>query len=190
MRNLVRALILSGSPRQGNSDAIAELAAKTFKELGVSVEVLKLRELQFDGCRGCRACIGVGTCVLEDDFTRMLAPKLLQTDILVIVTPVFFDNVSHLVKKFIDRTWCLRGRLRNVVGGAIVVGRGYGLDLAIASIHSFMLKHEMILCHRGVRFRAFDVGEAMRDEAALKDLDKLIHRLVEVAQTTACMRSR
>jgi len=179
---MVRALIISGSPRRGNSDDVAELAKRIFETLGVYAEIIKIRELRFSGCMSCRACVELGRCVVEDDFTNIVAPKLLASDALLIVTPVYFDNVTHLVKKFIDRTWSLRGRLRNIVGGAAVIGRGYGLDTAIVVIHSFMLKHEMVLCHRGARFRAFAAGEALRDERGVRDLERLIHRMVEVAK--------
>jgi len=63
----------------------------------------------------------------------------------VLGSPVYFNNVSSILKAFIDRTWCLRGKLRNKIGAAIVVGRGYGMDSAITAINAFFLKHEIIV---------------------------------------------
>jgi len=113
--------------------------------------------------------------------THVVIPKLISTDILIVATPVYFNNVSACTKAFIDRTWCLRGKLRNKIGGGVVVGRGYGLELALDAIHSFMLKHEMIICHRGVSCRAYKIGEALTDKQAIRDAKRLAKRLYELA---------
>jgi len=68
------------------------------------------------------------------------------------------------------------------VGGAVVVGRGYGLESALTAIHAFMLKHEMLLCHRGVSGTAFEKGDVLRDSRALRDAEIMAKRLYEVAQ--------
>ncbi len=132
-------------------------------------------------CTSCRTCVKTGVCCLSDDMTQIIITKLLSANIVVVASLVYFNNVSACTKAFIDRTWCLRGKLRNKVGGAVVVGRGYGLELAIAAIHSFMLKHEMVVCHRGVSCRAYEVGEALADRRAVEDAKRLARRLYELA---------
>ena len=63
------------------------------------------------------------------------------------------------MKAFMDRTWCIKGKLRNKIGGAIVVGRRYGIESAITAINAFFLKHEMTPANRGVCGIAFEEGE-------------------------------
>ncbi|RLE30760.1 flavodoxin family protein, partial [Candidatus Acetothermia bacterium] len=63
-------------------------------------------------------------------------PKLLAADALILATPVFFNNVTSTLKAFMDRTWCLRGKLRNKIGGAIAVGRRYGIEAALEAINA------------------------------------------------------
>ena len=82
--------------------------------------------------------------------SKIIIPQLLESDGIVIGSPVYFNNVSAQAKAFIDRTWCIRGKLRNKIGGAIVVGRRYGAESAITAINAFFLKHEMIPANRGV----------------------------------------
>ena len=94
----------------------------------------------------------------------VLTPKLLDADAIVIGTPVYFNNVTAQLKAFIDRTWALRGKLRNKIGGAVVVGRRYGAEGAITAVNSFFLKHEMLIANRGVSGMAFD-PEAIKDDA-------------------------
>jgi multimeric flavodoxin WrbA len=79
-----------------------------------------------------------------------------------------------------DRTWCIRGKLKNKIGGAIVVGRRYGAESAITAINAFFLKHEMIIANRGVFGIAFDVGEIKQDKQAIKATEELAKRIKEL----------
>ena len=150
------------------------------ERLGVETETVNVCRMNVRPCTSCRTCVMTGRCSINDDMTRVIASKLLSVDIVVVATPVYFNNVSACTKAFIDRTWCLRGKLRNKVGGGVVVGRGYGLELALAAIHSFMLK-QMVICHRGVSCRAYEPGEALADKRAVEDAKRLAKRLYELA---------
>ncbi len=130
---------------------------------------------------GCRRCIEIKKCCIMDDMTKKIIPIIMKSHTIIVSSPVYFDNVTALVKKFMDRTWCIRGFLKNKVLGAIVVGRGYGLDTAIQATYSWGLKHEMSLCHRGARIRGYEYGDALKDERGLRDLERLCNRLYEVA---------
>ncbi len=181
-----------GSPRVGgNTEFLTKKAARRLKELGVNVEIFNLCQMKINPCKSCRYCLEHrGFCTTQDDMTRILIPRLLKADGLIVASPVYFNNVSACVKLFIDRTWCLRGSLKNIVGGAIVVGRGYGSELAISAIHAFMLKHEMILGFRGVTGFAFKRGEIINDREALKLVDRLVNRMVELMQATVNLREK
>ena len=180
-----------GSPRRGgNTEALLNVVLEHLRDRGLDTQALMLRDLDFKPCMSCRCCVGRGSCVINDDFTRVIAPALLSADVIVVASPVYFNNVSALTKAFIDRTWCLRGKLRFKVGGAVVVGRGYGAELAIAAIHAFMLKHEIIVTHRGVSGEGYEAGEVLRDGRALKDAERLAEVLARVAEATAGLRRR
>ena len=180
----MRALGICGSPRRGgNTEVLLDVVLGRLGELGAEIEKLSLSELHVEPCDGCRYCLEAGECRIQDDMTGVVLPKLLEADVVVLASPVYFNNVSSYAKAFMDRTWCIRGKLRNKVGGGVVVGRGYGLELALAAIHSFMLKHEMVLGHRGVSGMAFEIGEVLKDSRALEDAKKLAERLYELART-------
>jgi len=105
---------------------------------------------------------------------------LLKADGIVLGSPVFFNNVSAQLKAFIDRTWSIKGSLRNKIGGAVVVGRRDGAESAITAIHAFFLKHEMIPANRGVHGTAFARGEITEDDEAMESAKKLCERLMEL----------
>lgn len=147
----------------------------------METEIVRLHEHIIMPCTSCRKCLTLGNCCINDDMTNNIIPKLLRADIIIIASPVYFNNISSYVKTFMDRTWCIRGKLKDKIGGGIVVGRGYGLELALTAIHSFMLKHQMILGHRGVSAQAYEKGEVLNNKRVSSDIAEFACRLYELA---------
>lgn len=68
-----KVLILSSSPRKGgNSETLAAAFAKGAQEAGNQVELVHLREKQYDFCKGCFACLKLGHCVIKDDAVEIV----------------------------------------------------------------------------------------------------------------------
>jgi len=171
-------LYISGSPRRnGNTERLLAIMRDVLPG-----ELLRVMDHRIDPCRSCWACVERGRCVLDDDFTNVIWPRLSACDALVVGCPVYFNNVPSQTKALIDRTWAYRGELRNTIGGAVVVGRRYGAEGAIASLHAFFLKHEMIPANRGVCGEAFKAGEIENDEEGLAAAVRLAERITELGE--------
>ena len=172
----MKILYISGSPRKNsNTDYLLKITQSI-----TGGEFIKLSNYKIEPCRSCRICQKISKCVINDDMCNVIIPKLIEADAIIIGSPVYFNNVSAQTKAFMDRTWCIRGKLRNKIGGAIVVGRRYGIESAITAINSFFLKHEMIVANRGVCGIAFDEGEIMKDTEAIDAAKKLGKRIKEL----------
>ena len=186
----IKVICVWGSYRcRGNTEFLISFLKDELVKYGAYVEIFNLCNMNIEPCKACWMCVNKrGFCSIKDDMTKILIPKIIAADALVVGSPVYFNNVSACVKKFIDRTWCLKGLLRNKIGGAIVVGRGYGAELALAAIHAFMLKHEMILGFRGVTGFAFRRGEIRKDSEALMLVRRLAKRIIELAEATTELR--
>jgi multimeric flavodoxin WrbA len=173
----MKILYISGSPRKNsNTDTL-------LKEI-LSItggDFLKITDYQIEPCRSCWTCLKSGKCAIDDDMSHRLVPLILAAHTLVLGTPVYFNNVSGQLKILMDRTWCLKGKLRNKIGGAVVVGRRDGIEGAITALQAFFLKHEMIPANRGVHGRAFAQGEIGDDPEAIESARKLGARLIELA---------
>ena len=52
-------------------------------------------------------------CEIVDDMSQVPIPMLLQSDAIVLGSPVYFDHVSAQLEAFIYRTGSIRGGLRN-----------------------------------------------------------------------------
>ncbi len=99
-----KVLILSGSPRRGgNSDMLCDEFAKGAAEAGNEVEKIRVAEKKIGFCRGCYACRESGACVIEDDMAEVLQ-KMIDADVIVLASPVYFYSVDAQLKALIDRT--------------------------------------------------------------------------------------
>lgn len=97
-------LILSGSPRKdGNSDILCNEFARGAAEAGHAVEIIRVAEKKIGYCRACYACRNTGVCVLHDDMAEVLQ-KIIDADVLVLASPVYFYSIDAQLKALIDRT--------------------------------------------------------------------------------------
>ena len=97
-------LILSGSPRKnGNSDTLCDQFMKGAQEAGHQVEKIRVAEKKIGFCRGCYACQDTGKCAIQDDMEVVLQ-KIIDADVLVLASPVYFYSIDAQLKALIDRT--------------------------------------------------------------------------------------
>ena len=98
-----KVLIIGGSPRKdGNSAALCEHFAKGASEAGTQVEMLSLSGKKIGFCTACYACEN-GNCPQQDDVPGIIA-KMLDADVIVLATPVYFYTMSAQLKALIDRS--------------------------------------------------------------------------------------
>lgn len=99
-----KVLILSGSPRKGgNSDTLCDEFMRGAQEAGNEVEKIRVAEKNIGFCRACYGCKDTGTCVIKDDMADVLQ-KMIDADVLVLASPVYFYSIDAQLKALIDRT--------------------------------------------------------------------------------------
>lgn len=99
-----KVLILSGSPRKnGNSDILCDEFMKGALESGNDVEKIRVAEKKIGYCRACYACRGTGVCAIKDDMADILQ-KMIDADVIVLASPVYFYSIDAQLKALIDRT--------------------------------------------------------------------------------------
>lgn len=99
-----KVLILSGSPRKnGNSDVLCDEFAKGAKNSGHVVEKIRVDEKNIGYCKACYACKNGGVCAIKDDMAEVLQ-KMIDADVLVLASPVYFYSIDAQLKSVIDRT--------------------------------------------------------------------------------------
>jgi len=100
------ARILDGGRNDGISTVRArEIAEPILREHGWDVDVLRLAEIDIAPCIGCFGCWikTPGECVI-DDAGRDVARRIVQSDLVVYMTPVLFGGYAPDLKKALDRS--------------------------------------------------------------------------------------
>lgn len=162
---------ISGSPRQnGNTDRVVAAALDHVAgQSGVTAEFFGLARKGVNFCTGCvEVChpgySGAGArpertapwalCRHKDAVTEVLG-KMAAADAILIGSPVYFGNVSGLLKTLMDRSTALiaveddgryRSPLEGKVGGAIAVGgaRHGGQEATLRQIFAYFLLLQIV----------------------------------------------
>ena len=101
---------LFGSPRKGgNTDILLEEALKGVEMEGAEVERLHLTDFTITPCKECHGCDKTGNCVILDDMQKIY-PKLLEADVIILASPVFFYGITAWAKALVDRCQALWSR--------------------------------------------------------------------------------
>ena len=100
-------MIIDGGPRKNmNTAAILEKFAEGAREKGVEVEIIRLYDIDYKGCRSCMACKIKGkasnVCKLKDALTPVLE-EIAQADGLVLGSPIYFGDVTGQMRTFLER---------------------------------------------------------------------------------------
>ena len=100
-----KVLIFSGSPRiGGKSDLLCDEFMRGAKASGNTVEKINVAEKNIGYCRACYYCrMSGGECVIKDDMADVLQ-KMIDADVIVLASPVYFYSIDAQLKAVIDRT--------------------------------------------------------------------------------------
>ena len=100
-----KVLILSGSPRKGgNSDLLCDEFMRGAQESGNEAEKIRVAAKKVAPCSACYYCGSHnGACVHKDDMAEILQ-KMIDADVLVLASPVYFYSIDAQLKAVIDRT--------------------------------------------------------------------------------------
>jgi multimeric flavodoxin WrbA len=106
----MKVLGIFGSPRRGgNTELLLEEALKGAEKEGTEVERIYLSDFTITPCKECHGCDNTGNCVILDDMEKIY-PKLLEADVLILASPIFFYGVTAWAKALIDRSQALWAR--------------------------------------------------------------------------------
>jgi multimeric flavodoxin WrbA len=187
----VKVLGIMGSPRiKSNTDLLLDEALKGVKSEGTEVEKIVVDKLNIAPCKEYLGCFKDGNCVIRDDMDEIY-PKLLEADVVIISSPIFFYGLSAQAKALIDRCqalWARKHILKQSLpddgrkGAFIAVGATRGKRLfegAILTVRYFFkaigVEYAGELLVRGVDAR----GEIKEHPTALIEALKLGKRLVQ-----------
>ena len=96
-------VILEGSPnKHGSSNLLAEHFIQGAKEAGHTIEIIDTAHSNLHPCTGCIHCGYEGPCVQKDDMEQF-RKQILDADMMVFVTPLYYYGMSAQLKILVDR---------------------------------------------------------------------------------------
>ncbi|HTY90270.1 MAG TPA: flavodoxin family protein [Methanocella sp.] len=128
----MKVMAIMGSPRgRGAGYKVVRLIEEQMKAIGpVEFEYLFLKDADLKPCIGCFNCVSKGEdkCPLKD--TRAdIEKKMLEADGIILSSPGYVQNVSWLMKNFMDRFAYTNHRLRFFRQKVLLVANSGGAGL-------------------------------------------------------------
>lgn len=109
----MKIVVLEGSPnKNGSSNLLAVEFIRGAKENGHSVQVVDAAHEDIHPCTGCIYCGYEGPCVQKDDVSR-IRQAILEADMIVFVTPLYYYGMSAQLKTLIDRFCAFNGSIQS-----------------------------------------------------------------------------
>lgn len=177
-------IILMTSPNtDGLTAACAEAARQGVAEAGGSAEVVRVNERNIQQCRACNngwgSCLDQHHCQVRDDF-QPLHQQIQEADGIVLITPVYWGEMSESAKALTDRLRRSEATRREgsylsgkpFLGIAAAGGSGGGMITCLASMERWQ---------QHVRMRLFDLVPVNRWSRPYK---------LEAIRAAACAMAR
>ena len=99
----MKIVVLEGSPnKHGSSNYLAEQFIRGAEEAGHTVTVIDAAHADIHPCTGCVHCGYEGPCVQKDNMED-IRREILDADMMVFVTPLYYYGMSAQLKTVIDR---------------------------------------------------------------------------------------
>lgn len=99
----MKIVILEGSPnKKGSSNLLADCFRQGAEEAGHTVQIIDAAHANIHPCTGCIHCGYEGPCVQKDD-VEQFRRQILEADMMVFVTPLYYYGMSAQLKILIDR---------------------------------------------------------------------------------------
>jgi multimeric flavodoxin WrbA len=146
----MKIMILTSSPNNDGLTAACGAEAKVGVEMeAIDASIINLNALNISACHACGngwgPCHDKHTCQVKDDFQQLHA-EMIKADGYIIITPVYWHDMSESLKVFIDRLRrceASNGEKNNLVGKPFICvaapgGSGNGHISCLASFERFV----------------------------------------------------
>ena len=110
----MKIVVIAGSPHKaGTSALLADKFIAGAESKGHECFRFNAAFEDTHPCLGCDHCGMNGPCVYNDAISTKLMPKMLEADMIVLATPLYYFGFSAQIKTVIDRFYSRTGNLHN-----------------------------------------------------------------------------
>ena len=91
---------------KSNTDLLLDQALEGARSQGADIEKIIVDKLTITPCKEYYGCEKDGNCVIRDDMDNIYS-RLIEADVLIVASPMFFYGITGQLKSFIDRCQAL-----------------------------------------------------------------------------------
>lgn len=106
MKRRTKVIAIVGSCRKNsNTYYFTEILLKELKKRylhDLEINIVSLEGICINNCIGCYKCANDNKCIFKDGM-ELIKSELIKSDIVVLATPIYVNNVSAITKACIDR---------------------------------------------------------------------------------------
>lgn len=187
----MKALAICGSPhRNGNTEDLLKRALDHLEQAGHETRLLCMSDMEIKPCDDCGICRTDGhrACAIAGDSFAACFQAMLDSDILVVGSPVYFGSATPQLMSLLVRAGCVSrahgGLFARKLGGPIVVARRAGQNFTFAQLLMWYMVNDFVVPGSSYWNVAFGrgPGEARNDEEGLRTVDRFAENLVWLAE--------
>lgn len=138
---MLNVLAINSSKRKMNTYGLILKVQEVLSREDISVEIINLFDYDIKTCIGCEVCLIKGECIFKDDVSQIME-KIKMSDGVILTSPVYMENVSGMLKVFLDRTcrWFHRPELYGKPILVIATTKGSGLKSTIKYLERVVIQ--------------------------------------------------
>jgi multimeric flavodoxin WrbA len=190
----MNATLICGSPREnGNTQKLLEFSKEILNKNNIKTELILLSKNKVNPCIACNQCAENKNkkCAFNDDEFNNIFLKLIDSDALIVGTPVYFGSATSQITSFLHKAGYVSRRnsnlLKNKIGAPIVVARRAGQNFTYAQLSFFFTINDMIIPGSSYWNIAFgnSQGDVLKDQ---EGIDTIMHFSENVANLIKTIR--
>ena len=112
----MKIVVINSSPHseiESTSRYLAQKFIEGAKSAGHEIFTFDAAKEETNPCQGCNHCGMDGPCIFNDAISTKLMPEMLNADLLVLVTPLYYYGMSAQLKIIIDRFYSRTEKLHH-----------------------------------------------------------------------------
>ena len=187
----MQALAICGSPRaEGNTEFLLRRCLDGLAQHNIAGEFVSLRGKIIRPCMACGLCKQLQdlTCAIDSDDFHLVFQKILDADILIVGSPVYFGSATPEMMALLDRAGYIAracgNPLARKIGGPIAVARRAGQNFTYAQLLMWFMINGLVV--PGSTYWNIAIGGApgsvAQDEEALSTVDAFAENLAWLAR--------
>ena len=148
----MKVVAFNGSPRKGgNTQQSIQVVLAELEKEGIETELIQVGGKPLHGCIACYKCVKNkdGECAIKKDYLNSYVKKMVESDGIILGSPVYFSNITSEMKALIDRAGLVvRANdylLKKKVGVPVIAVRRAGATFAFSALNFFFFIQQMIV---------------------------------------------